>query len=88
MLCLTGDNLPDRRGELNNRKGDENSTIGLILCAGKSTEQIELLEMHKDGIMVAEYWTDLPTKAEPEKKLHSLSIEAKERIERRKSLNK
>ncbi|MEK7720519.1 MAG: PDDEXK nuclease domain-containing protein [Bacteroidota bacterium] len=69
------------------RQGDENSPIGLILCAGKSTEQIELLEMHKDGIMVAEYWTDLPPKAELEKKLHSLLIEAKERIERRKSLN-
>ena len=70
------------------RQEDENSPIGLILCAGKSTEQIELLEMHKDGIMVAEYWTDLPPKAELEKKLHSLLIEAKERIERRKSLNK
>jgi len=69
------------------RQEDENSPIGLILCAGKSTEQIELLQMHKDGIMVAEYWTDLPPKAELEKKLHSLLIEAKERIERRKSLN-
>lgn len=37
------------------RQDGENSPIGLILCAGKSTEQIELLEMHKDGIMVAEY---------------------------------
>jgi type III restriction enzyme len=35
------------------RQEDENSPIGLILCAGKSTEQIELLQMHKDGIMVA-----------------------------------
>lgn len=65
------------------RQEGENSPIGLILCAGKSTEQIELLEMHKDGIMVAEYWTDLPPKAELEKKLHSLLIEAKERIEQR-----
>ncbi len=69
------------------RQDGENSPIGLILCAGKSTEQIELLEMHKDGIMVAEYWTDLPPKAELEKKLHSLLIESKERIEQRKSLN-
>ena len=69
------------------RQEGENSPIGLILCAGKSTEQIELLEMHKDGIMVSEYWTDLPPKAELEKKLHSLLIEAKERIERRKSLD-
>ena len=27
----------------------ENNPIGLILCSGKSKEQIELLDMHKDG---------------------------------------
>jgi hypothetical protein len=48
--------------------------------------QIELLEMHKDGIMVAEYWTDLPPKAELECKLHQLLIEARERLETRKML--
>ncbi|HXH99466.1 MAG TPA: PDDEXK nuclease domain-containing protein [Sphingobacteriaceae bacterium] len=64
----------------------ENSPIGLILCAGKSNEQIELLEMHKDGIMVAEYWTELPPKKELEEKLHSLLIEARARIESRKML--
>jgi len=30
-----------------------------ILCTEASIEQIELLEMHKDGIMVTEYWTKL-----------------------------
>jgi hypothetical protein len=64
----------------------ENNPIGLILCAGKSQEQIELLEMNKDGIMVAEYWTELPSKKELEIKLHSLLIEAKEKIESRKML--
>ena len=64
----------------------ENNPIGLILCAGKSNEQIELLEMHKDGIVVAEYWTELPPKKELEKKLHSLMIEAKARLENRKGL--
>lgn len=64
----------------------ENNPIGLILCAGKSNEQIELLEMHKDSIMVAEYWTELPPKKELEEKLHSLLIEAKARIENRKML--
>jgi predicted nuclease of restriction endonuclease-like (RecB) superfamily len=54
----------------------ENNPIGLILCAESSREQIELLEMHQDGIMVAEYWTDLPPKAKIEQKLHSLLIEA------------
>lgn len=64
----------------------ENSPIGLILCAGKSNEQIELLDMQKDGIMVADYWTELPPKKELENKLHALLIEAKARIENRKML--
>jgi predicted nuclease of restriction endonuclease-like (RecB) superfamily len=60
----------------------ENEPIGLILCAESNKEQVELLELHKDGIMVAEYWTALPPKAELEAKIHQLLIEAKERIER------
>ncbi len=60
--------------------------VGLILCAESSREQIELLEMHKDGIMVAEYWTELPPKKQLEKKIHSILMEAKERIERKKLL--
>jgi len=36
--------------------------------------------MHKDGIMVAEYWTELPTKKELAKKLHRILLEARERI--------
>lgn len=62
----------------------EKEPIGLILCAESNKEQIELLEMHRDGIMVAEYWTTLPPKAELEAKIHQLLIEAKERIERNK----
>ena len=68
------------------KQDGENQPIGLILCAEASREQVELLEMHKDGIMVAEYWTDLPPKKELEQKLHSLLIEAKSRIETRKML--
>jgi len=58
----------------------ENAPIGLILCAEKSHEQIELLEMGKDGIMVAEYWEELPPKEKLEKKLQEALAEAKERI--------
>jgi predicted nuclease of restriction endonuclease-like (RecB) superfamily len=65
----------------------ENEPIGLILCAESNKEQVELMEMHKDGIMVAEYWTVMPPKAELEAKLHQLLIEAKERIERNKRIN-
>lgn len=64
----------------------EELPVGLILCAEKSNEQIELLEMGKDGIIVAEYWTDLPPKDELEDKLHRLLKSARERIEQRKSL--
>lgn len=62
----------------------EQSPIGLILCAGSSREQIELLEMHKDGIMVAEYWTELPSKKELEHKIHVLLLEARERLSMKK----
>ncbi len=62
----------------------EESPIGLILCAESSKEQVELLELHKDGIIVAEYWTELPPKKELEQKLHSALIEARERFERKK----
>jgi predicted nuclease of restriction endonuclease-like (RecB) superfamily len=66
------------------RQKDENAPIGLILCTGGSREQIELLEMHKDGIIVAEYLTELPPKKELEEKIHSLLIEARERLDSRK----
>jgi hypothetical protein len=68
------------------RQEGEETPIGLILCAEASREQVELLEMHKDGIMVAEYWTELPSKKELEIRLHQAVLEAKERIESRKRL--
>lgn len=69
------------------KQPEENSPIGLILCAEKSTEQVELLEMHKDGIMVAEYWTELPSKKELEQKLHDLIIEVRARLANKKFLD-
>ena len=65
------------------KQDGEQTPIGLILCAVASKEQIELLEMHKDGIMVAEYWTELPPKKLFESKLHDALIEAKERLARK-----
>ena len=64
----------------------EEKPIGLILCASKSNELVEMLEMHKDGIMVAEYWTELLPKKQLEEKLHSLLIEVKQRLENRKQI--
>lgn len=42
------------------RQPGEEAPLGIILCAGKKQEQIELLELDKSGIHVAEYLTELP----------------------------
>ncbi|HEY6083291.1 MAG TPA: PDDEXK nuclease domain-containing protein, partial [Chitinophagaceae bacterium] len=39
------------------QQADEQTPIGLILCAGGNKEQVELLQLHKAGIKVAEYLT-------------------------------
>ena len=65
------------------RQPGEEAPIGLILCAEPRREQVELLQMHKDGITVAEYWTELPPKAELVHKLHAALFEARERLARR-----
>jgi predicted nuclease of restriction endonuclease-like (RecB) superfamily len=44
------------------RRDGEDNPIGLILCAQKQQEQIELLELDKGHIRVAEYMTQLPSK--------------------------
>ena len=43
-------------------KKGENPPLGLILCADKGREQIELLFLPKDRIKVAQYLKDLPSK--------------------------
>ncbi len=65
------------------QKGEE-SPIGLILCAGKSNEQVELLELERSGIRVAQYMTELPPRKLFEKKLHDSIRLAKERLSRTK----
>lgn len=49
---------------------EERTPIGLILCAGKSSEQVELLQLERSGIRVAEYLTELPPRRLLERKLH------------------
>jgi predicted nuclease of restriction endonuclease-like (RecB) superfamily len=61
----------------------EELPIGLILCAGKSSEQVELLQLHKSGIRVAEYMTELPPRKLLEKKLHQAIIAAREQLAQR-----
>jgi len=48
----------------------EESPLGLILCAEKSTEHVELLELERTGIRVAEYLTELPAQKVLQRKLH------------------
>jgi len=60
------------------RGPNEASPLGIILCAGKKQEQIELLELGKSGIHVAEYLTELPDEELLRKKLND-AIQASRR---------
>jgi predicted nuclease of restriction endonuclease-like (RecB) superfamily len=51
------------------RQPHESAPLGLILCADKNDEQIELLELTDGSIRVARYLTELPPRALLEKKL-------------------
>lgn len=63
---------------------DEEPPIGLILCAGKNDQHVELLEPGKSGIHVASYWKDALPKAALERKLHDAVRLARARLEGRK----
>lgn len=63
------------------RRPGEESPIGLILCAGKKSERIELLELGRSGIHVAEYLTELPSKKVLQEKLHKAIEHARKRFE-------
>jgi predicted nuclease of restriction endonuclease-like (RecB) superfamily len=63
------------------RRADEEPPMGLILCAGKKSERIELLELDRSGIHVAEYLTELPSKKMLQEKLHKAIEHARKRFE-------
>ena len=65
------------------REPDENMPLGIILCAGKNTEQIELLELGAAGIHVAEYLTVLPPPEILRAKLHDAIAIARTRMDAR-----
>ena len=58
----------------------ENKPIGLILCAGKNEEHIELMHLKESNIRVAEYLTILPDKQLLESKLKQAISRAKSRL--------
>lgn len=81
---------PDHKGQMElylrwldkyEKKPGEDQPLGLILCAGKSEEQIELLELGKSGIRVAEYMTKLLPKEILAKKFHEAIRIARLRLE-------
>jgi hypothetical protein len=59
----------------------EGQPLGIILCAGASTRQIELLELDAAGIHVAEYLTVLPPQDILERKLQDAISAARLRFE-------
>lgn len=89
-----GDFQPGDKGQMelylrwlarHERQPGEESPIGLILCAGKKTEQLELLELEKSGIRVATYWTRVLPRRLLQKKLHEAIRHARERLARQEA---
>jgi predicted nuclease of restriction endonuclease-like (RecB) superfamily len=69
--------------EKHEQRPGEESPIGLILCADKSEEHIELLQLDRSSIRVAEYLTELPPRQLLESKLHAAIKAARDRMEAR-----
>ena len=85
-----GEFLPEHKGQVelylrwlqkNEMNEGENPPVAIILCASKSDEEIELLEVDKSGIHVAQYLTQLPPKELFQEKLHKAIERAKEKFE-------
>ncbi|HHK3978875.1 TPA: YhcG family protein, partial [Pseudomonas aeruginosa] len=69
------------------REPEEASPLGIILCTGKKREQIELLELDKSGIHVAEYLTALPPRGTLVERLQQATQRAQLQLEQRKTDN-
>jgi predicted nuclease of restriction endonuclease-like (RecB) superfamily len=61
------------------RVSGEETPLGLILCAGKSEEHVELLEVKRSGIRVAQYLTELPPQDVLRERLHRMVQAVRER---------
>jgi predicted nuclease of restriction endonuclease-like (RecB) superfamily len=62
------------------RQPGEAAPLGIILCAGKSQEVIELLELDQSGIHVADYLTALPSKEVLQQRLQTAIIQSRLRF--------
>lgn len=71
--------------EKNEMQEGEEAPLGLILCAGKSSEKIELLRLDQSGIHVASYMTELPPIEVLRKKLHESVRRAQALLDHRRT---
>lgn len=65
------------------RQPGEEAPLALILCAGKKRETIEILDLDRSGIHVAEYLTALPSKEVLEDRFHRAIVDARALIDQR-----
>lgn len=62
------------------RQPGEEAPLGIILCAGKKRETVEILDLDARGIHVAEYLTALPPRELLEERLHAAVTAARDRL--------
>ena len=67
--------------EQNEMEPGEDSPLGLLLCTEGSEEQIELLQLDKSGIKVAQYMTELPPRDVLMRQIQKSLEAAKDRFE-------
>ena len=63
----------------------EGAPLGLILCADRGVEQVELLQLDKSGIRVATYLTELPSRPVLEKRLRGVVRAAQAMLDSRRA---
>lgn len=62
------------------REASEEEPLGMIICAGKADEHVELMELHKSGIHLASYLTKLLPRKQLQKRLHDAVTLARQRL--------
>ncbi|MEK8052702.1 PDDEXK nuclease domain-containing protein [Ideonella sp. DXS22W] len=58
----------------------ENAPIAIILCSDKDPELVELMDLQRDQVHVAEYWLQLPPPEVLRERLHRALVEAQARL--------
>lgn len=67
--------------EANEMEQGEETPLGLLLCTEGGKEQIELLQLDKSGIKVAQYMTELPPREVLQQQLQKSLVAAKARLD-------